>query len=293
MSNETKQDRSQIETTTASSGSVGKALITGASSGIGAIYADRLARRGLDLILVARNRERLDALANRLADETGRSIEVLVADLNNNADLARVEQALRTDDEISMLVNNAGFGATAPLVNSDIDKMTEMIDLNVTAVVRLTYAVVPEFLKRDGGTIVNMASIVGIVPELLNGVYGATKAFVLAFSLSLHKELAAKKVRIQAVLPGATATEFWGIAGTSVEHLPSQIVMTADDLVNAAIAGLDQGELVTLPSLPEIADWDAYEKARQKMIPKLSLSSPAARYGITSRTHEKHQSTAL
>jgi short-subunit dehydrogenase len=141
---------------------------------------------------------------------------------------------LRTDDKISMLVNNAGFGATAPLVNSDIDKMTEMIDLNVTAVVRLTYAVVPEFLKRDGGTIVNMASIVGIVPELLNGVYGATKAFVLAFSLSLHKELAAKKVRIQAVLPGATATEFWGIAGTSVEHLPSQIVMTADDLVNAA-----------------------------------------------------------
>jgi short-subunit dehydrogenase len=293
MSNEINHDRSQVEIATSSRRSVGKALITGASSGIGAVYADRLARRDHDLILVARNRKRLDALAARLTDETGRSIEVKVADLNDKSDLAQVEQILSTDDKISVLVNNAGFGGTAPLVTSNVDKMTEMIDLNATALMRLTYAVVPEFLKRDGGTIINMASIVGIAPELLNGVYGATKAFVLAFSLSLSKELAARNIRIQAVLPGATATEFWSIAGTTVEHLPSQIVMTADDLVDAAIAGLDQGELITIPSLPDIADWERYENARQQMMPNLSLSYPAARYGILSRTHEKRQSKAL
>jgi hypothetical protein len=125
-----------------------------------------------------------------------------------------------------------------------------------------------------------MASIVGIAPEMLNGVYGGTKAFVLAFSLSLHKELAKSNVRIQVVLPGATATDFWAIAGTPVEQLPSQIVMKAEDLVDAAIAGLDQGEVVTIPSLPDVADWEAYEAARQSILPKLSLSSPAKRYGV-------------
>jgi hypothetical protein len=102
-------------------------------------------------------------------------------------------------------------------------------------------------------------------------------------SLALHKELAASNIRVQTVLPGATATEFWSIAGTSVEHLLSQIVMTADDLVDAALAGLDKGELVTIPSLPDKSDWDAYDSARQRMIPRLSLSYPAARYGIPSR----------
>ncbi len=260
------------------------AVITGASSGIGAIYADRLARRGHDLILVARNQERLDALAGRLTGDTGRHVRVVAADLTNKSQLAAVEQLLRTDASITVLVNNAGFGATSPLVNSDIDEMDRMIHLNVIALVRLTFAVVPAFLKRGGGTIIDMASIVGIAPELLNGVYGGTKAFVLAFSLSLHKELAKNNIRVQVVLPGATATDFWAIAGTPVERLPGQIVMKAADLVDSAIAGLDQGELVTIPSLPESADWDAYEAARQKMLPNLSLSSPAERYGVAAVT---------
>ena len=261
-------------------GSKGTAVITGASSGIGAIYADRLARRGHGLILVARNRERLDALATRLTSDTERSIKVIVADLNQKADLARVEEVLRIDSTITALVNNAGIGALGPLVESDVDKMEQMIDLNVTALVHLTYAIVPPFLQRGGGTIINIASIVGVGPEILNGVYGGTKAFVLAFSLSLHKELAKSNIRVQVVLPGATATDFWAIAGNPVEQLPSQIVMTAEDMVDAALAGLDLGELVTIPSLPDIADWEDYEAARQKMLPKLSLNSPAPRYGI-------------
>jgi short-subunit dehydrogenase len=143
---------------------------------------------------------------------------------------------------------------------------------------RLTYAAVPGFVERGKGAIINIASIVGIAPEILNGVYGGTKAFVLALSLSLHKELAEKNIRVQAVLPGATATDFWDLAGVPVAHLPSEIVMDAQEMVDAALAGFDQGELVTLPSLPDVADWDAYEAARQKLMPSLSLSTPAARY---------------
>lgn len=260
--------------------SKGTAVVTGASSGIGAIYAERLARRGFDLILVARNQKRLDALAKKPIEETGRSVRVLIADLSDKADLARIEARLKSDPGITMLVNNAGLGATAPLLSADVDDMEHMIDLNVTALTRLTYAVAPGLVERGGGTIVNIASVVAIGPEILNGVYGASKAFVLAFSQSLHHELAEKDVRIQAVLPGATATEFWDIAGTPVEHLPGEIVMRADDMVDAALSGLDAGELVTIPALPSVADWNAYEAARQHLLPNLSHAKPASRYTI-------------
>lgn len=256
----------------------GTALITGASSGIGAIYAERLARRGYDLILVARNRGRLNALAKRLSDETGRAIEVVVADLADRTDLAQVEELLRSDASISLLVNNAGIGATRPLLESNIDRLEDLLTLNVNVLTRLTYSAVPGFVARGGGTLINIASIVAIAPEVLNGVYGGSKAFVLAFSQSLRHELADTNVRVQVVLPGATATDFWGLAGTPLEHLPDAIVMKADDMVDAALAGLDQGEFVTIPALPEIADLDDYEAARQKLMPNLSRSLPAARY---------------
>jgi hypothetical protein len=264
----------------------GIALITGASSGIGAIYADRLAKRGYDLILVARNQGRLTALAQRLKGETGRSVETIAADLNEKADLARIETTLRNNAGITVLVNNAGVGAAAPLLNSDIEKMDEMIRLNVGALTRLTYAAVPGFVARGGGTIVNISSIVAISPETLNGVYGGSKAFVLAFSQSLQHELAAKGIRVQAVLPGATATEFWDIAGLPVHNLPTAIVMSAENLVDAALAGLDQGETVTIPSLPEKAGWDGFDAARRAMSGRISSAAPASRYNI------RHSQTA-
>lgn len=260
--------------------SKGYALITGASSGIGATYADRLARQGYDLILVARNQHRLERLATQLNANTQRDIHVVVADLNLPADLARVEQILHNNSRISLLVNNAGIGATASLLDSDADKMEAMILLNVLALTRLAKAAATNFVAQGRGTLINIGSIVAVAPKLLNGVYGGTKAFVQAFTESLEHELSDKGVRVQVVLPGAIATEFWDVAGLPVSNLPETMVMTTQNLVDAALAGLAQGEKVTIPSLPDSLDWDAYETARLALGPNLSHSSPAPRYGV-------------
>lgn len=264
-----------------SAANLGTAVVTGASSGIGAIYADRLARRGYDLILVARNRARLEQLATRITNETGRSVEIVSADLNQDADIRRIENVLRTDASITMLVNNAGVGAAAPLLDANVDTMESMIKLNVVALTRLTYAIAPGFVARGSGSIINISSIVAVAPEILNGVYGGTKAFVLAFTQSLHHELASKGVKVQAVMPGATRTEFWDVAGVPVEHLDQQgIVMSAEQMVDASLVGFDQGELATIPSLPEYADWQAFESARAALGPNLSRSTPAPRFNV-------------
>ncbi|QAY86759.1 SDR family NAD(P)-dependent oxidoreductase [Pseudomonas arsenicoxydans] len=258
--------------------SKGTALITGASSGIGAVYADRLARQGYDLILVARSQVKLNALANHLSNETGRVIEVVAADLKQKADLLRVESILRNDASITLLVNNAGVGGVMPLLGSPVDAMEDMVTLNVTALMRLSYAVVPGFVARGAGTVINIASIVAIAPEILNGVYGGTKAFVLGLSQSMHHELADKGVHVQAVLPGATATDFWSEAGNPVENLPQEIVMSAEDMVDAALVGLARGEVVTIPSLHEGDKWDVYESQRQVLSGSFGHSSAAPRY---------------
>jgi short-subunit dehydrogenase len=258
----------------------GTALITGASSGMGAIYADRLARRGYDLVLVARSRERLAALSSRITTETRRSVEILDADLGDKAGLAAVEAKLKQDASITLLVNNAGVGTHTPLVDSDVDAMQRLIDLNVSALTRLTYAAVPGFVARGKGALINIASIVAIAPEVLNGVYGGSKAFVLAFSQSLNHELADKGIHVQAVLPGATATEFWQTGGLPLENLDKAIVMSADDMVDAALVGFDRGELVTIPSLHAVEKWDDYEAARRAMFSLLSTNAPAPRYKV-------------
>ncbi|HZW20814.1 SDR family oxidoreductase [Noviherbaspirillum sp.] len=257
--------------------SKGTALITGASTGIGAVYADRLARRGFDLILVARDQQKLDALAARLRKETGRAVSTLKADLTVAADLRTVERRLAEDSRITMLVNNAGVGATAPLLESKVEDLDRMISLNVIALTRLTHAAAPGFAARGNATIINIASIVAIAPEVLNGSYGGSKAYVLALTQSMHKELG-DKIRVQAVLPGATSTAFWDVAGTPVQYLPQEIVMTAEDMVDAALAGLDQGEVVTIPSLPDLAEWERFNAARMEMATRLSRNTPAARY---------------
>ncbi|NVM76411.1 hypothetical protein FHW83_002206 [Duganella sp. SG902] len=254
------------------------ALITGASSGIGAIYAERLARRGYDLILVARDAAKLSALAARLEASSGRKVDTIAADLGVQADLRRVEQRLASDSGIAMLVNNAGLGAVKSLVDSTPEELDTLINVNVTALTRLTRAAAPGMVARGAGAIINISSIVALKPELLNGVYGGSKAYVLALSQSLHHELGDKGVQVQAVLPGAIATPFWDRAGHAVDNLPAEWVMTPEDLVDAALAGFDQGELVTVPSLPDLDDYNRMEQARHAMAGNLSRNKPAARY---------------
>ena len=256
----------------------GTALVTGASSGIGAVYARRLAERGHDLVLVARDVARLTGLADRIRATARVRVELLPADLTAKADLLRVEQRLQSDERITLLVNNAGVGATAALVDSDVDSLDKMIQLNVTALTRLTRAVAPGMVDRGRGAVINIASIVALAPELLNGTYGGSKAFVLAFTQSLNHELGPKGIQVQAVLPGATSTDFWNTAGMPVSHLPSEIVMNVEEMVDAALVGFDRKELVTIPSLPEAADWDRFDAARKALGPNLSRSTAAARY---------------
>ncbi|MBB4103314.1 SDR family NAD(P)-dependent oxidoreductase [Allorhizobium borbori] len=256
----------------------GTVLITGASSGIGAIYADRFAARGHDLILVARNAGRLADVAAALTKRQGVKVRTVAADLADRAGLEVVETLLATDETITHLVNNAGFGSAALLEEAKIEDMQAMVAINVIAPMRLAYAAVPKFKARARGVIINISSIVAIGPELLNGVYGGTKSFVLAFSQSLRKELADTGVSVQVVLPGATGTEFWDIAGLPASNLPSEWVMSAEDLVDAALVGLDRGEFATVPSLLDASEWEAWEAARAAMLPHLSSAVPAERY---------------
>ena len=260
--------------------SKGTALVTGASTGIGAVYADRLARRGYDLILVARNQEKLSEVAAQLKD-TGRNVEALPADLTTREGVKRVAERLSTDAHITALINNAGVGSAGKLLDAKIDDLESMIYLNVTALTRLALAALPGFVARKNGLLINISSIVALAPELLNGTYSGSKAYVVNFTQALEKELEGKGVRVQAVLPGAIATPFWDKAGLPVQHLPSGWVMTAENLVDAALAGLDQGELITIPSLPEIGDWEKFEAARKALGPNLSQKMPARRYGIS------------
>jgi short-subunit dehydrogenase len=262
----------------ASKGQYGTALITGASSGIGAMYADRLARRGYDLVVVARDAARLEALAARLRAAAGVAVEVLPADLGTAAGMAPVERRLAEDSRITLLVNNAGAALAGPIIGIAPDAAEALIGLNVVAAMRLAMAAGGAFAKRGDGAIINIASVVALVPGRISGVYSATKAFVLNFSQALAEELRPAGVRVQAVLPGATRTEIWGRAGVDVETLDQSLVMDVEDMVDAALAGFDAGEVVTIPALPDMADWNDFEAARQKLGPNLSRRHPAARY---------------
>ena len=258
--------------------SQGTALVTGASSGIGAVYAQRLAARGFDLLLVARDLQRLEEAASKLRDEYGVQVEVLKADLTQKDDVLKLEQRLRSDSSISLLLNNAGVAADGLLANADMNQLEQLIQLNVTAVTRLASAAAASFAKAGRGTIINIASVVALFPERFNATYSASKAYVLSLTQSLNAELDGTGVKVQAVLPGVTRTEIWERSGIDATQIPTEMVMEAGEMVDAALSGLDQGELVTIPSLPDAGDWDKFVAARHVLAPNLSKSQAAARY---------------
>jgi short-subunit dehydrogenase len=254
-----------------------KALITGASTGIGKAYAQKLAKRGYDLVLVARDQARLEQLAAELRED-GATSEVLVADLTLSNDVSRVEEKLENDPAISFFLNNAGIATVEPQLETPVSVIERLVSLNVTAAARLALAAGRAFTAKKSGTLVNMASAVSINPERFNAIYSASKAFVLALSQALTKELTENGVSIQTVLPGATRTEIWERAGKDVNSLPQERVMEVDDLVEAALKGLEMGERITIPSLPDIQQLLDAETARLKLAPNLSWAHPAARY---------------
>lgn len=254
------------------------ALITGASSGIGATYAKQLAARSTNLILVARDEARLNLLAQSLRESYGVEVSVLAADLTNHDDLQRVDHEIQQNKAITLLVNNAGMTVEGEFIDGEIAKIQTMLTLNIVALTQLAHTAAQAFRARRNGTIVNIASVLALVSESANGAYNASKAYVLSLTRNLHRELAESGVRMQAVLPGLTRTEIFERAGKSINALPAEMLMEVDDLVSAALRGLDAGELVTIPSVEDVQLWQSYEEARIAILPFISLNKPASRY---------------
>ncbi|MGA5481256.1 SDR family NAD(P)-dependent oxidoreductase [Pseudomonas siliginis] len=251
-------------------------LITGASTGIGAVYAARFAQRGHDLVLVARDQSRLDSLAAGLRAEHNVHVEVLQADLTQLSDLQTVEARLRDDARIGILVNNAGAAQSGTFIEQSTDSVAQLVALNTTALVRLASAIAPRLAKAGDGAIINIGSVVGLAPEFGMSVYGATKAFVLFLSQGLSLELSPQGVYVQAVLPAATRTEIWDRAGIDINTLTD--IMEVGDMVDAALVGFDRREVVTIPPLHEGERWDALQTARQGLLGQIRQSVVAQRY---------------
>lgn len=251
-------------------------FITGASSGIGATYAERFARRGHDLVIVARDESRLNNLAARLREENKVAVDVLPADLTRPADLSALETRLRDDARIGILINNAGMPQAGAFVDQTAEGIESLITLNTTALTRLAAAIAPRFVQSGRGAIVNIGSVVGFAPEFGMSIYGATKAFVLFLSQGLNFELSPKGVYVQAVLPASTRTEIWERAGIDVNTLPE--VMEVEELVDAALVGFDRRERVTIPPLHVAGRWDALDGARQGLMSDLRQAHAAERY---------------
>ncbi len=254
------------------------ALITGASSGIGLSFAHHLARTGHDLVIVARREDRLRDLAEQLSAEHGIDIEVIVADLADPDDLDVVEERLEAGEPVALFVNNAGFAAMGKVGEGDRDDMTDMLLLNVVAFSRLADAAMAGMKRTGQGTIINVGS--GTLFTKLPGYagYGATKAYVAYYTRVMQVEAKDSNIHVQLLIPGVTATDFHHVAGKSVDDFPPERVMEPDDLVVASLRGLELGEPVCIPSLPDVADWEALEAAEAKIAPNASRDRVAERY---------------
>ncbi len=261
--------------------SKGLAVITGASTGIGAVYADRLARRGYDLLLVARDQSRMAALADRLRDETGRKIDIRSVDLTDPEQLAGLAAHIEGETRLTLLVNNAGMSVNGNLLTADPAEPARLIALNITAPTLLAGAAARNLAKVRKGGIINLSSVLALAPEMFEGTYSGSKAYILNLSIALARDLSEAGVRVQAVLPGATRTEIWERSGKDVNAFPPDWVMEPGDLVDAALAGFDAGEVVTIPPLADEGQWKTAQDARLALAPNLSRREVAVRYRKT------------
>jgi hypothetical protein len=256
----------------------GTAIVTGASAGLGKIYADRLARRGYDLVLVARRGDKLAELAERLRTTYSVRARPFVADLSQAADVERVVDLIREDATITMLVNNAGVSVMGTTSTADPEKLAWQQAINVDAVTRLSVAALPAFLGRDRGTLVNVSSVLGFGFLPPSAFYSAGKGHVANLTRALQNEVQGTNVRVQLVAPSATATDIWDAAGIPLSTMDPQVVMNAEDCVDAALAGLDLGEQVTFPSVEDPQLWKNFEDAAAQLFQGAMRGKPASRY---------------
>jgi uncharacterized protein len=252
------------------------ALITGASSGIGAAFARRLAAAGYDLVLVARRRGRLEGMSEALGREHGARAEILAADLTGEADLARVEERIAAAGSLEVLVNNAGFGTRGRFAETDVVSQDRMHRLHVLAAVRLTHAALPGMIARRKGSVINVSSVAAFAPNPGNVSYCATKAWMNSFTEGLYLELrsAGSPVRVQALCPGYTVTEFHAAMGAGWDHVPAGWWMSAEDVVDASLRGLARGKLVVVPGLR----YKSYAFVT-RLLPRFLLHTLIVRFG--------------
>jgi len=261
-----------------------RALVTGASSGIGTAFAERLAKDGYDLIVVARRRDRLEELAKRLQESHKVNVEVLTADLSKRDSLLAVEKRIAEESALEMLVNNAGFGGYMAFVELDPDKAEELINLQVLATARLTRAALPGMVKRGSGSIINVSSRLAFSGSLgssqmpKRATYAGTKAFINTFSQLVQSELEGTGVQIQALCPGVTRTEFHTVQGIDPNRYPAAIVMSPEDVVSASLAGLKLGEVICVPALEDVNLLTKIHEDERKFSETSRTGSVAQRY---------------
>jgi short-subunit dehydrogenase len=256
---------------------LGTAVITGATGGVGSLYAKGLADRGYDLLLVGRDQSALDALAAKLKT-TGQVVKTAACDLSKQGEVDTLAQMLTKDSSVTMLANIAGAATFSSFLTIGSADISQTIAINVSALTLLCRAVAPGFVERGKGTIVNFSSVLAFRPWGEFNVYNASKAFVVMLSQSLQAELGEKGVLIQVVAPPATATPFWSASGFNVDNLPAKVVMKSEDLVHAALVGLDKREEWVLPSLGDAAVWTDFQNARTELVKGMMNGAPAERY---------------
>ncbi|WP_397448215.1 SDR family NAD(P)-dependent oxidoreductase [Pseudomonas sp. NA-150] len=256
------------------------ALITGASSGIGKVYAEHLARAGYDLVIVARRKPLLDSLALRLTQDYGIKVEVIEADLASSQGVTDVCKRIEEGARINLFINNAGYAARGTVASLDPDVLETMLQVNIIAMSRLSHSAMKRMTKEKSGKIINIASATAFILLPGNAGYGASKTYVLSFTRHMQLEALGTGVHIQALIPGVVATDFHQLAGADLANFPPERVMSADDLVSASLSALEMEELVCIPSLPEVKDWEAYQAAEKAVAANVSRNQPAARYSL-------------
>jgi uncharacterized protein len=260
------------------------ALVTGASSGIGAAFAERLAHDGYDLIIVARRRDRLESLAEQLQVSHHVNVEVIAADLSKADDLLVVEKHIAEDHALVLLVNNAGFGGYMPFVELDPDKATELINLKVLAVTCLTRAALPGMIARGSGSIINVSSRLAFSGSMgstqlpKRATYAGANAFINTFSQLVQSELEGTGVQVQALCPGVVETEFHEQVGIDPNRYPAAIVMKPEDVVQASLASLKLGEVICVPALEEPDLLSQIQESQKRFFESTRSGSLAKRY---------------